>query len=118
MATVSEQLWELFRRLDRRRAVTRVNRDLDIRLFGQQIDFDASVEADLENGHTVVFCLNARGRDQWTVTPEIRVQTDAGQDLIRTVDSVSVTADDLPGVLTEMAMKLVAALEEVDLDSI
>jgi hypothetical protein len=118
LATISELLAGLARALRERHLVTRASRGLDIRRVGSEIYVDAFVEADLENGHTVVFWLDVHGREQWEVTPEVRVQTDAGQDLLRTIDAASATIDNLPEVLTEMAAKLAAGLEEIDLEMI
>jgi hypothetical protein len=118
LATVNELFSGLAHRLRQRRLVIRASRGLDIRRLGKEIYVDAFVEAELENGHTVVFWMDVHGNDQWVVAPEIRVQTDAGQDLIRTFDTASATVDNLPVAFIEMAAKLVAGLEDIDLDSI
>lgn len=118
LATVNETLADLASRLRRVAGVAKASHGLDVRRLRDGIYLDAYVEADLASANTLIWWLEAHSRGgDWIVTPEVRIQTDLGQDLLISLDEVAVPDDNLPETLERLGKELSSTAERIDISA-
>lgn len=82
------------------------------------IYFDAYVEAHLTSGNTLIWWLETHNKGgNWIVSPEVRIQTDLGQDLLISLNEVEVPDDELPETLERLGSELMSTTVRIDISS-
>lgn len=118
LASLNKSLTVLAKRLRSAPGVTKTSHGMDVHRLPDGIYLDAYVEAELTSGNTLIWWLETHDSGgAWIVTPEVRIQTDQGQDLVRSLTETAVSSDELPETLVRLAAQLASTAEEIDIGS-
>jgi hypothetical protein len=114
---VSDALRNLRLGLLRNSQVSHVTHAIDVqRLRGGELYIEGYVDAELINGHGIVWWLEAIEKDDsWSVEPEVRVQLADRQERLISLAVRTASYSELPQALVDAVNGLVATLAEVDL---